>query len=343
MRHAFLTTSRLILTCLTLLGAGAVSSAAETTRPPELDLPLKCTLGQDCYVQHYVDTQGGQGAKDYSCGSLTYNDHTGTDIRIRTLKDLEKGTPVIAAADGVVGNLRRGVKDQYFSDYNAQKRKEIYNIGLGNVVILNHNKGWSTFYAHLKKGSITVEKGQRVKKGDVLGYVGMSGLTDFPHLHFEVRYRNRQIDPFTGLERDRGCDNKKFSLWSEIALRQLDYKPTFFVNTGFSETRPTGRHDVESGKKKEKVLNPAAPTLFFWSYYIGVRQGDEVRLRLFDPRGQELREYRLPRESKNRISKYPYLGVKRPPAGWRSGTYKGEITITRDGQTFTDEAFINVE
>ncbi|MBO6827451.1 MAG: M23 family metallopeptidase [Sneathiella sp.] len=343
MQHASLKFPMKLLAGLLLLGSAALANASETSRPPELDIPLKCTLGQDCYVQHYVDTQGGQGAKDYSCGSLTYNDHTGTDIRIRTLKDMETGVPVIAAADGVVGNLRRGVKDQYFSDYDAQKRKEIYNIGLGNVVILNHNKGWSTFYAHLKKGSITVEKGQRVKKGEVLGYIGMSGLTDFPHLHFEVRYRNRQIDPFTGLERDRGCDNKKFTLWSDIALRQLSYKPTFFVNTGFSETRPTNRQDVESGEKKEKVLNPAAPTLFFWSYYIGVRQGDEVRLSLTGPDGRKLKEYRLPRDSKNRITKYPYLGVKRPPAGWRSGTYRGEITITRDGQTYRDEAFINVE
>ena len=343
MRHLLRSSlSALVLISLTSILSTA-NVAAKETRPPKLDLPLKCTLGQDCFVQHHVDTQGGSKASDHTCGSLSYNDHRGTDIRIKTLKDMEVGVPVIAAADGVVGNLRRGIKDQYFSNYNKAKRKEIFQIGLGNVVILNHGNTWSTFYAHLKQGSIVVEKGQRIRKGDVLGYVGMSGLTDFPHLHFDIRHRNRTIDPFTGLERNKGCGKSKFSLWSDMAKRDLKYAPTFFINTGFSETRPKGRQDLESGEKKEKVLNAAAPTLFFWSYYIGSQKGDQVSLTITGPDGRKLKTYNLPRMSKNSIFKTLFVGVKKPPAGWRSGTYRGAITITREGQTYKDESLISVQ
>ncbi len=343
MRHILKSDFKSFLLISAFVTIGATTSLAKEARPPKLDLPIKCTLGQDCFVQHHVDTQGGSKASDHRCGTLTYNDHRGTDIRIRTLKDMEAGVPVIAAADGMVGNLRRGVKDQYFSNYTKEKKKEIYNIGLGNAVVLNHGQGWSTFYAHLKKGSIVVEKGQRVRKGDILGYVGMSGLTDFPHLHFDVRYRNRTMDPFTGLERNKGCGKAKFSMWSDMAKRELKYIPTFFVNTGFSETKPKGRTDLESGEKKEKVLNPAAPTLFFWSYYIGSQQGDKVSLRITGPDGRKLKAYNPPRMSKNQIAKNLFVGVKKPPAGWRSGTYRGEITVTRDGQTFKDESLIAVQ
>ncbi|MBE7636126.1 peptidoglycan DD-metalloendopeptidase family protein [Sneathiella sp. P13V-1] len=331
----------LLVSVFLVFGFGAAS--AQQKRPPKLDIPIKCTLGQDCFIQHFVDMQGGSKAADHRCGFLTYNNHRGTDIRIRTLKDMEAGVPVIAAADGVVGNFRDDIKDHYFSNYPPEKRKEIYKIGLGNAVVLNHGNKWSTFYAHLKEGSVTVKKGQRVRKGDILGFVGLSGVTDFPHLHFDVRHRNRTVDPFTGLEHDKGCGKATFSMWSEMAQRELKYTPTYFVNTGFSETKPKGRQDLESGEKKEKVLNPAAPTMFFWSYYIGSQKEDQVSLRITGPDGRKLKAYNPPRMTKNQISNTFWVGVKRPPAGWRSGTYRGEITVTREGQVFKNESLIVVQ
>ncbi|WP_159104283.1 M23 family metallopeptidase [Sneathiella glossodoripedis] len=290
-----------------------------------------------------MDIQAGPGAADFNCGSLTYNNHSGTDFRILTLKQMEKGVPVVAADDGVVFNLRDGVPDQYFSEYSKKKQKEVYSKGRGNVVVIQHGGGWNTFYAHLKKGSIRVVKGQRVSKGQVLGLVGMSGLTEFPHLHFELRHRNSRIDPFTGLEAQSDCGKSDRTFWSEAALRQMPYKETFFVNTGFSETRPADRKDLETGRKKVADFSAIAPTIYFWSYYIGSRMGDKTKIEIIGPDGSVLRSHTSKPAGNNQISRTMFIGMKKPATGWESGTYVGKITIRRtDGSVFEDSASINM-
>ncbi len=331
--------ARLLVFLVLIFGLSAAASA-KVARAPVLDLPLKCTVGVDCFVQHFMDVRPGKQAADNQCGSLTYNGHKGTDIRIRTLAQMDKGVPVLAAEDGTVTNLRRGVNDQYYSDYSKKKKKEIYNIGLGNVVILNHGGKWTTFYAHLKKGSIQVVKGQRVSKGDILGYVGMSGLTEFPHLHFELRHKNKRIDPFTGLEKNATCGKFEKNYWSATASPKLPYVPTFFINSGFSETRPEGRKDLETGRKKQEEFRTGARHLFFWNYYIGSRKGDKVSLKLMDPDGKVLTKHTTKPMGKHQISRTLFIGVKRPSSGWKQGIYRGEISILRDGKKIRESATI---
>lgn len=194
------------------------------------DLPLKCDMGVDCFIQNYVDVDPSKGRKDYTCGELSYNKHKGTDFRVTTLKAMEAGVAVIAAADGIVGNLREGVDDHYFSKYDKETQKKVYNIGLGNVVILKHGDGWTSAYAHMRKGSIRVKKGDRVKRGDILGYVGLSGYTIFPHVHFAVRKRKTVIDPFSGPMKSTPCNMTEKSLWTQDAQKQLAYQnPDFYI------------------------------------------------------------------------------------------------------------------
>lgn len=326
-----------------LMGLATPVTAQSKKNSLELGMPLKCEIGKDCFVQHYIDMDPTKGAADYTCGSLTYDNHRGTDIRVKTVSQIDMNIPVIASADGIVGNLRDGIADQYFSDHPAKKQKEIYNIGLGNVVILNHGKGWSTFYAHLKDGTITVSKGQNVKKGDILGYVGMSGLTDFPHLHFELRHNKKRIDPFSGLEKGSDCGKVARGFWSKQAIENLSYASTGFMVSGFSETRPKSRKDLESGNKAQIELNAAAPTLFFWSYYIGSRHGDVVHLKITGPDGSIITENTSPAMTKHQISRYVFGGKKRPASGWRPGLYRGEISISRDGTLLKDSAVITVK
>ena len=86
-----------------------------------------------------------------------------------------EGTPVRATAAGVVTYAR----------FNEN--------GYGNFVKINHKNGYKTAYAHLS--SIRVACGDRVGKGDVVGYVGSTGLSTGPHLHYEVYYEDRLMDP----------------------------------------------------------------------------------------------------------------------------------------------------
>lgn len=94
--------------------------------------------------------------------------HHGIDIGAR------RGTPIFATADGVVTFTGR-------------------NGGYGLFVVIDHRYGYVTKYGHLQK--IYVRKGQYVKRGDKIGEVGNTGLSTAPHLHYEVHYRGKALDP----------------------------------------------------------------------------------------------------------------------------------------------------
>lgn len=91
------------------------------------------------------------------------------------------GTPIYATGDGV-----------------AQRAN--FSKSYGNVIYLDHGYDYKTRYAHLSKFNIT--KGQRVKRGDIIGYVGNTGLSQAAHLHYEVLYKDSQINPIDFFHRD---------------------------------------------------------------------------------------------------------------------------------------------
>ncbi len=88
------------------------------------------------------------------------------------------GTPIMAAGTGTVEFVG-------------------YTSGYGNHIILRHTNGYKTLYAHMSSYAKGMEKGARVQQGDTIGYVGATGLTTGPHLHYEVIYQGVQINPAT--------------------------------------------------------------------------------------------------------------------------------------------------
>lgn len=86
------------------------------------------------------------------------------------------GTPIYAAGDGVV-------------EYSGKKG------GYGNYVRVKHNNQYATAYAHMSKISPKLAKGKRVRQGDVIGYVGTTGNSTGPHLHYEVLAYDHQVNP----------------------------------------------------------------------------------------------------------------------------------------------------
>jgi murein DD-endopeptidase MepM/ murein hydrolase activator NlpD len=94
--------------------------------------------------------------------------HRGTDIAAPS------GTPIRAAAAGIVF-------------------KAAYGRGYGNHIVIIHGGGTSTLYGHCSR--LAVSSGQRVKQGQVIGYVGSTGASTGPHLHFEVRRDGQVVDP----------------------------------------------------------------------------------------------------------------------------------------------------
>lgn len=99
--------------------------------------------------------------------------HAGIDLASPT------GTPIYATADGVVDRA------EWFGGY-------------GNMVQIEHGKGIATRYGHMSK--IAAREGERVKRGDLIGYVGSTGRSTGSHLHYEVRIDGRAVNPVPFLQ-----------------------------------------------------------------------------------------------------------------------------------------------
>lgn len=95
--------------------------------------------------------------------------HTGLDFTAKV------GTKIFATGDGVIKEVSRS------------------KIGYGNHVVIDHGFGYTTLYAHMS--DFEVRQGQKVKRGEVIGYVGNTGTSTAPHLHYEVTKNGRQINP----------------------------------------------------------------------------------------------------------------------------------------------------
>lgn len=109
----------------------------------------------------------------YRADCPTKRTHTGIDL------GLPLGTPVFASDAGVARTFRTGT-------------------GYGNYVMVVHGNGYATLYGHLS--DFALRDGQVVKRGEQVGFVGSSGFSTGPHLHFEIRYEKDNVDPCAELK-----------------------------------------------------------------------------------------------------------------------------------------------
>ncbi len=97
--------------------------------------------------------------------------------------------------------------------------------GDGNYVEIEHNQQYATAYGHLSAFARFLHDGAHVRQGEVIGYVGMTGMATGPHLHYEVHYHGEQIDPLSvkmpAMTRLAGSDLKDFQARTGMIERQL--------------------------------------------------------------------------------------------------------------------------
>ena len=299
--------------------------------PPKLAFPLACQIGRDCEVQHYVDRDPGPGARDYHCGTRTYQAHNGIDIRLLDMAEQRRGVDVLAAAAGRVARLRDGVPD---ISIRAPGAPNIANIECGNGVVIDHGGGWETQYCHMARGSLQVKVGDRVSAGQALGKVGLSGDTEFPHLHITVRHAGQVVDPFAPAAAPGSC-GAKAPLWTAAAERALAYKAGVILNAGFAPG-PVSMGAVEEAAVG--AVSPGSPALVAYVRAIGVDGGDAISLTLFGPDGGVLAQARQPVAS-YKDQQLVFVGRKRPPAGWAKGAYAAVARIERPGRPPVERRF----
>ncbi|WP_306005718.1 M23 family metallopeptidase [Aquicoccus porphyridii] len=320
-RHERNLSQPLFLAVVTL--AGMCLALPLRGEAPRLAQPIDCTLGEDCYIQNYVDHDPGPGYADFTCGPLSYDGHKGTDFALISRAAMTAGVTVHAAAAGRVTALRDGMTDGVFlEDPAAVKDREC-----GNGVVIDHGEDWQTQYCHLQKDSVSVTKGQSVKAGAPLGRVGLSGRTEFPHVHVSLRHDGKAVDPFNP-DGDHACEEMpRRTLWQDPAPH---YRPGGMLSAGFSDAVPAYDH-VKSGHAATVHLPADAPALVVWGFAFGGRPGDRVMLEIDAPDGSRIISHTVELENPMGLF-FRAAGKRLSGPAWPKGVYHGQVSLQRDGQ-----------
>lgn len=310
------------------------ASPGGTAASPRFALPIDCVPGTTCFVQNYVDHDPSSAWRDYACGARSYDGHDGTDFRVPSMAAVRAGVAVLAAADGVVAGVRDGMPDVSIRETGKEAVK---NRECGNGLVLRHADGWETQYCHLAQGSVAVRRGQVVRAGERLGLVGLSGLTEFPHLHLTVRHHGKAIDPFAPAPVAGACGSEQ-TLWDAAAAQALVYRRRVLLNHGFSD-RALTMAEVENLAAGEPLPTSQSAALVAWVRMIGLEPGDTAQLTLHGPDGTVIAERRQPALERAQAQSLSLIGRKRPAPGWPAGTYRAQYQITNAGQTVFSQTF----
>ena len=195
------------------------------------DLPMSMVIDLVDTLKSYHYPFMGRVTSKY--GPRRRGIHQGTDI------DVETGDPIYATFDGRVRH----------TNYIAR--------GYGNLVIIRHDNGLETFYAHLSE--INVKPGEWVTAGQVIGKGGNTGRSTGSHLHYEIRYKGHSFDP------ERLIDFKTGDLRREtFLLKRTYFSPYSRFTQDFDE-------EVQSDEEDKKIAKEAAAV----KYHV-VKSGDTL-------------------------------------------------------------------
>ncbi|BCH29733.1 peptidase M23 [Mesorhizobium sp. L-8-10] len=317
-----------------LAACGFVLLSGRAVFALDLDLPALCRIGQDCFVQQYPDMGKGSAAVDPFCGTATYDGHDGTDLRILSMADVERGVPVVAMADGKVLRLRDGEPDRLVT--SQADRTSVSGKECGNGMIVDHGEGIEVQYCHMRQGSLLVQPGETVKRGQRLGAVGASGLAQFPHVHVTVRRNGEDVDPVTGKPLAAGClveGEARHPLFSAEIVDALGEAGPQIIALGLAGG-PID-HAALSVSGPPSAAKASSPAIVGWAWFINLRRSDRVVVRLVGPDGQEIALNRSDPMDRNKADYSAFGGKKGAPA---SGVYRVTAGVERDGKALFNKS-----
>ena len=310
------------------LALSLISSLAATSAAGDFSLtfPIDCTLDDICFIQQFVDHDPTAGVHDFTCGALSYDGHKGTDFALPSRAAQRAGVNVLAAAAGKVLGVRNDMQDILQTSPDAP---DVSDRECGNGLVIAHENGFETQYCHMKRGSITVKAGQSVAANTVLGQVGLSGQTQFPHLHLSVRKDGQTVDPFD-TDGAQTCPNTQTpTLWDTT----LPAPAGGIVNIGISQTVPT--FDAIKQGVADTGARADGSGLVGWVHLFGTRGGDIVSFTMTGPDGITFSSTdTLPR---NQARAFRASGRRTPATGWTKGAYTLDISLTRADQQIDHE------
>jgi hypothetical protein len=293
----------------------------------ELGAPVQCNLGVDCFVQQFPDMDASGGVIDPFCGIASNDTHDGTDFRILSMVDVQRGVPVVAVGDGKVLRQRDGVPDRLVT--SEADRAAIGNQECGNGLILDLGGGLEAQYCHLRQGSLAVKPGQSVKRGDKLGEVGASGLAQFPHIHLTIRREGKPVDPSTGQALDAGCLRdaaRADPLFAAEVAEKIGHGETQLLASGFA-AGPVD-HDALTVSGPPPAADATSANFVGWSWFVNLRQGDQVRTVLAGAGDAVIAESTTDPMDRAKASYSAFAGKRGAP---KPGDYKLTVSVIRNG------------
>lgn len=303
----------------------ALILAPATAGAFSMEFPVDCTLGETCFIQQFVDRDPSAGFTDFTCGPLSYDGHKGTDIALPTLRDMQNGVTVRAVAAGVVKGARDGMPDISIRDDAAPS---LEGRDCGNGLVIDHGGGWETQYCHMARGSLLHKTGDQIAAREDLGLIGLSGNTEFPHLHISVRKDGVEIDPFDPDGTATCGPGPEPALWAS----PIDYVPGGLIGAGFADQVP--QWEAIRAGLLPAPLTPTAPALVLWAQYFGSRPGDSLRFLLQGPDGSVLDESVT--IERQQAQGFRAVGKRLRAPNWAAGNYEGKITLIRDGKVMDE-------
>jgi murein DD-endopeptidase len=261
-----------------------------TTPPGELQAPpvypiyrwpLERGLGNGLVIVNYMDHEPGAAILDYAGGTHSYNDHRGTDYTLHNFRLMDRGLRILAASSGTVAflsPLAPGATDRNCASAPNE----------GTWLWIDNGGGTYSEYYHLRRFSLTVQVGEFVQAGQMLGLVGSSGYSTGPHLHFETG--DYATGPYQARDPYTGPANPLPSLWQSQELYKGD-DPLRFVDMGiFSDAAVGGSVvnttycDIQEGIHAPVVFGITEPHLDQWVQFQG-NAGDDFRIEVRKPDG----------------------------------------------------------
>ncbi|MFV1965386.1 MAG: putative Ig domain-containing protein [Pirellulaceae bacterium] len=231
---------------------------APSTLPGKLVWPVGGIQNVDWICCGYVDV-GTSQPLDYRGGDFMARGHIGLDIGLVNFAKMDAGVPVFAAAAGTVTEAHDGNNDR--------------GSDAGNGLFIAHGNGWKTYYAHMARDTITVKKGDLVTPGQLLGYVGASGVGR-PHLDFGLQHNGGVVE--TLFAPDDYWQDSPAKYPTDIEAGFPDFGITnFSLDLG---ERPTP-HAVYP-----KINDPSS-FIAFWNYVSHKHAGDVITNKWLRPDG----------------------------------------------------------
>ena len=323
-----------------VLLAGAAGAAAQDAAGLRLRFPARCDLGADCWLRQYMDLDAARTYRDHRCGLRASDGHEGTDIA-PTDPD---GPPiaVLAAAPGTVVGARDGMDDSPLRAGDDSRRGR----ECGNGVRVDHGGGWTSQYCHLRRGSVTVGRGDAVEAGDVLGAIGSSGQSDTPHVHFQVERGGEPVDPFSGAAAARPprCDasgSLAGALWQAPRAQAFAaYRPTVVFRAGLTTAPPDRSRARHEGYPATADMEAGA--LVGYVLLLGAAGGTTIDTIINAPGGERIFERRAVVE-RDFAEYFNFAGRPRPGDAWPRGTYRARFVVSGPDGDVRAEAAARLE